>query len=283
MLDVATASRQPATAIEVRICMAREIGIFGRRREITGFVQGLLYLGNTSCHPSVTRYHFQAHPPIAGLCSSERRTREAGWDRYGIRDFGSCRVELTWKRQTSRAETPADIRRMSYFGLRAPLEERQMLGARLKIPSGAVFTPRVGWRGATKEHGCQRPVTGEQRSQTTLGAKTLRGGRSFACGQRWLGVYSPLRGCARLAALPTAKIPRRSTTRNFQTDSYRGTLGMGRLLKVPKNSRIWSRHLAASATCTVSRSATSLCRLASMLPARVAHDVCNATAWIAPC
>ena len=48
------------------------------------------------------------------------------------------------------------------------------LGACLKILRGAVFVPRVGWRGATKEHGCQRPVTEEQRSPTALGAKTLR-------------------------------------------------------------------------------------------------------------
>ena len=47
------------------------------------------------------------------------------------------------------------------------------------------------------------------------------GGRSFGCGRRWLGRHSPLRGCSALAALPTSKIPRRSTSRNFQTGSRR--------------------------------------------------------------
>ena len=42
------------------------------------------------------------------------------------------------------------------------------------------------------------------------------GGGSFARGQRWLGRYSPLRGCSDLAALTTAKIPRRSTVPNFK-------------------------------------------------------------------
>jgi hypothetical protein len=45
------------------------------------------------------------------------------------------------------------------------------------------------------------------------------GGGSFVFGRRWLGRYSPLRGCASLAALAKAKIPRRSTPCNFQTGS----------------------------------------------------------------
>ena len=48
------------------------------------------------------------------------------------------------------------------------------------------------------------------------------GGGSFARGLRWLGRYSPLRGCSDLAVLATAKIPRRSAVRNFQT----GSLGL---------------------------------------------------------
>ena len=44
--------------------------------------------------------------------------------------------------------------------------------------------------------------------------KPLAGG-SFAAGRRWLGRYSPLRGCSSLAALSTVKIPRRRTPRNF--------------------------------------------------------------------
>jgi hypothetical protein len=45
------------------------------------------------------------------------------------------------------------------------------------------------------------------------------GGGSFACGLRWLVPYSPLRGCAELAALATAKISSRRTPFNFQTGS----------------------------------------------------------------
>src|SRR6266699_1898456 len=45
------------------------------------------------------------------------------------------------------------------------------------------------------------------------------GGGTFVRGRRWLVPYSPLRGCSELAALATAKIPRRSTPRSFQTGS----------------------------------------------------------------
>jgi hypothetical protein len=45
------------------------------------------------------------------------------------------------------------------------------------------------------------------------------GGGSFARGRRWLGRYSPLRGCSDLAALATAKIPRPSTLPSFQAGS----------------------------------------------------------------
>jgi len=47
------------------------------------------------------------------------------------------------------------------------------------------------------------------------------GGGSFGRGLCWLGPYSPLRGCADLAALASAKIPRRSTPQYFQTGSNR--------------------------------------------------------------
>ena len=55
--------------------------------------------------------------------------------------------------------------------------------------------------------------------QQTSDGPAASGGGSFACGRRWLGRYSPLRGCADLAAWATAKIPRRSTPRSFQTGS----------------------------------------------------------------
>jgi hypothetical protein len=50
-------------------------------------------------------------------------------------------------------------------------------------------------------------------------AENPPGAGSFARGQRWLGRYSPLRGCSDLAALATAKIPRRSIPGSFQTGS----------------------------------------------------------------
>ncbi len=60
-------------------------------------------------------------------------------------------------------------------------------------------------RGATKPDGLLR--------------ENPTGGGSFVRGLRWLGPYSPLRGCSDLAALAAAKIPRRSTPRSFQTGS----------------------------------------------------------------
>src|SRR5437016_4877997 len=48
-----------------------------------------------------------------------------------------------------------------------------LLRACLKIPRGAVFVQKVGWRGATKEHTPCGSSTEEQRSQTTFCTKTL--------------------------------------------------------------------------------------------------------------
>src|SRR5215203_6597984 len=48
------------------------------------------------------------------------------------------------------------------------------LRACLKIRKGAVFAPRAGWRGATKENIPGGSSTEEQRSQPACGAKTLR-------------------------------------------------------------------------------------------------------------
>ena len=44
----------------------------------------------------------------------------------------------------------------------------------LKIPSGAVFAGKAGWRGATKENTPCGSSTEEQRSQTAFPTKTLR-------------------------------------------------------------------------------------------------------------
>src|ERR1700733_4974991 len=106
-----------------------------------------------------------------------------------------------------------------------------VLRACLKIPRGAVFVPRAGWRGVTKENTLHGSSTGEQQSQAALGAKTLPpslklrrdqpGGGAFVLVRRWLGRPSPLWGCTGLAALAKAKIPRRSIPCNFQTGSWR--------------------------------------------------------------
>jgi len=48
------------------------------------------------------------------------------------------------------------------------------LRACLKIPRGAVFVPRAGWRGVTKENTLRRSSAEEQQSQTALGAPPRR-------------------------------------------------------------------------------------------------------------
>jgi hypothetical protein len=68
---------------------------------------------------------------------------------------------------------------------------------------------------------------------TGLFLENPAGGGSFARGRRWLGRHSPLRGCSwqvrrTLAALATAKIPRRRTPRNFQTGSEQTSSGRSR-------------------------------------------------------
>jgi len=64
------------------------------------------------------------------------------------------------------------------------------------LPHGYQHTPpAVCDRGATKPGG--------------LLPENPPGGGSFVRGLCWLVPYSPLRGCSELAALATAKIPRR--------------------------------------------------------------------------
>src|SRR5204863_6554454 len=77
-----------------------------------------------------------------------------------------------------------------------------------------------GWmarrdEGASPQWGCDRGAT----KPAGLFRENPPGGGSFDCGRRWLGRHSPLRGCSGLAALATAKIPRRRTPPNFQTGS----------------------------------------------------------------
>src|SRR5579859_2816460 len=74
------------------------------------------------------------------------------------------------------------------------------------LPHGHLHTPpAVCDRGATKPDG--------------LLPENPPGGGSFVRGRRWLAPHSPLRGCSELAALATAKIPRRRPPANFKTGS----------------------------------------------------------------
>ncbi len=79
------------------------------------------------------------------------------------------------------------------------------------------YPPAVCDRGATKPGG---PLLGNP-----------PGGGPFVRSRRWLGRYSPLRGCAGLAALAATKIPRRRTPRNFQSGSSTYNLFTSTLLK----------------------------------------------------
>lgn len=74
---------------------------------------------------------------------------------------------------------------------------------------------------ARRDEGGYPPAVSDRGATTPAGPfrENPPGGRSFAVGLRWLDPYSPLRGCADLAASATAKIPRRRTPRNFQTGS----------------------------------------------------------------
>ncbi len=91
----------------------------------------------------------------------------------------------------------------------------QTVRACLIIPWESCFRGK-GWMARRDEVGYQqRAPTEEQRSQTAFSSETPGGG-SFVRGLRWLGRHSPLRGCSGLAALATAKIPRRRTHAIFR-------------------------------------------------------------------
>ncbi len=77
---------------------------------------------------------------------------------------------------------------------------------------GRCFRGKGRMAGATKEN-----IPGGSSTED----ENPPGGGSFVRGRRWLVPYSPLRGCSELAALATAKIPRRSAPRSFQTGSQR--------------------------------------------------------------
>ena len=62
---------------------------------------------------------------------------------------------------------------LAHFGEKA-LGPLGRLRAFLKIPRGAVFAEKAGWRGATMENTPRGSSTEEQRSQPALCAKTLR-------------------------------------------------------------------------------------------------------------
>ena len=101
------------------------------------------------------------------------------------------------------------------------VSQRRGLRACLETTRGAVFGEKAGWRGATKENIPGGSSTEEQRSQPAFSAKTLRAAGLLSVA----GVGSFLTArCGALraakAALATAKIPRRSAPRSFQTGSW---------------------------------------------------------------
>src|SRR5437899_1942770 len=69
------------------------------------------------------------------------------------------------------------------------------------------------------------PMEAREKSRSLMQPSLCRenppGGGSFVRGRRWLVPYSPLRGCAELAALATGKIPRRRPPANFKAGSER--------------------------------------------------------------
>ena len=72
----------------------------------------------------------------------------------------------SWERREVPGETPATTR-----GTRV-LPSDAGLRAYLKIPWGAVFDLKAGWRGVTREHTLHGSATEEQRSQTACRVKT---------------------------------------------------------------------------------------------------------------
>src|SRR3989475_9373305 len=104
----------------------------------------------------------------------------------------------------------------------------QKFRACLETTRGAVFGEKAGWRdegGTARGHHGATPKTFASRAKPDgLFRENPPGGGSFVRGRRWLAPYSPLRGAARgHCALATAKIPRRSGPRSFQTGSQRQT------------------------------------------------------------
>jgi len=79
----------------------------------------------------------------------------------------------------------------------------------------AVIGERAEWRGATKEHIRQRSVNEEQRSQTVLSAITLRAAVLSLVVRLGLTVTARCGDAPALAALTTARIPRRSNLQNI--------------------------------------------------------------------
>ncbi|MFO1499352.1 MAG: hypothetical protein U1G07_13315 [Verrucomicrobiota bacterium] len=64
----------------------------------------------------------------------------------------------------------------------------------------AVFEEKVGWQGASTGASPQRAVTVRATKPDGLFLENPLGGGSFVRIRRWLGPYSPRRGCSGLAA-----------------------------------------------------------------------------------
>src|SRR2546426_11149139 len=132
-----------------------------------------------------------------------------------------------WKRSEWRdTQTPATERAGHSYGP----PSRHRATPRLHKLRGALFSGKRpdGRRdegGAARGHHGATPKAFASRANADgLFPENPPGGGSFVRGRRWLVPYSPLRGAARgHCALATAKIPRRSAPRSFQTGSERQT------------------------------------------------------------
>ena len=80
------------------------------------------------------------------------------------------------------------------------------LRACLKIPRGAVFGEKAGWRGATKENTPCGSSTEEQRSQTAFSPKTLRAAGLLSLSS-WARSLQPAAGMLRPRRLGQSQNP----------------------------------------------------------------------------
>jgi len=112
--------------------------------------------------------------------------------------LSSCRYPTTNRHRTIQNKARAEVRGC------------------FEIRRGPVFAEKAGWRRAREGASPRRAVTDRETKPDSIFREDPPGGGSFGRGRRWLGPYSPLRGCPGLAALASAKTPRRRPPGQFQ-------------------------------------------------------------------